>query len=168
MNGLLIYSAEGRKWRVAVAMTVLLLGAGMLIWFAADIYQNLGKNPADGYQGQLAPWSDRAMISAFLAVFAILLLIGTWLYLTLYIRKMVDCGNGEVCIYFFVPISLCIRTEDVVKTRAFDGEYYSSSAPNVQAPFSFIYLQQRKLPLIFDAQGKILDRRSLRQFIPSL
>lgn len=160
-----IYSAEPRKWRILIATTVLIAGSLALCWLAVDIYLTFGTHPADGYQGELAPWRDRALFSAILIVIALAILTCTWLYLAAYIRKMVEHEDGAIEFHFFVPGTLQVSQEDIYKTRHFDGEYNSASAPSVRAPFTLVYVHQRKLPLIFDPQGQVLQPKVLRRYI---
>ncbi len=167
-----LYSADNRRSRLGVALLVLIVGAVAMGWLAIEVYVSYGLNPADGYGGRLAPWTDRAWFAGFLGATGFGLLFAVWLVLRLFVRKISKqdddklAGNG-IQIHFFGPFApLDLHTEEVRGVHAREGRLNVAGAPGVDAPYYLIFRRGRRLPLVLDAQGEFYDRPGLRAVLP--
>ena len=136
------------------------------IWAGHYFAESYGLNPGDG--GVLAPLSVRLAGGAGFFLFGISLAVVTWLYAKCYIARIaLDEQTGILhisTVRFFGT-----RAEEVPISRIAGSRFYegftkgNSDSATVHAPFRTVRIEGRKLPLLLDLQGELIELELLKQ-----
>jgi hypothetical protein len=161
-----IYDAGRQQWKVrAVYWFLLVLGLMGLCW-GLDIGQHYGLNPADG--GNLRPAGERWALGIFLILFSLLVMIGMDIYRRSYIcQAWLEVETHTL--RFETPglwgyDRISIPAGEIIGSRYHSGDLQPLGRP-VNAPWYFVGLRGRKLPLILDGQGRLLQPGLARRLL---
>ena len=149
-------NAAGQLLKVRIVMLVSLPVAAAACWWGWDTYSTYGLRPADG--GVLAPFGTRLAFGGFIALFGLAIAFGMWLYGTVYVAALDrDEGTGLFHIRtlgFFGTRASSFSEADVSGAKYHSGDFFVPGAPFVRAPWTSVRVAGRRLPYVFDAQGK--------------
>jgi hypothetical protein len=164
-----IFHAGRQLKKLRIMMPCALPWAPAGIWLGVHLAETYGLNPGDG--GVLAPLPVRLAWAVGVSLLGISITVGMWLYGKCYVAKMeLDEQAGTLSIdtvRFFGT-----RTEEVQLARVQGSRYHEGyldlpRAPLVHAPWWTIRIAGRKLPLILDRQGELIDLELLKRLLKS-
>jgi hypothetical protein len=137
----------------AVLWFALLACLACLKW-GYDLSQSYGLSPGDG--GELRPLAERLAWGGFVALLGLLFAGGMLLYAQLYINRVWFDEPKQMLVFETLRAWGAGRFQTAVKDVM--GSRYHAGALDtgkhtVNAPWYFIRLRGRRLPLILDGQG---------------
>lgn len=153
-----VYSARRNLLVWITALLVLGCGVGLVAmgWYGLTSY---GLDPFEG--GVLAPLSERLVMGAMLlppGLATCALVIGyPFCYVT---RIESNQARDEFRVRVLTGQELAVRLEDVVTAEFKPGRFQ-----HVNAPWHSLRLRGRRLPLIVDIQGEVLDREAANRLL---
>lgn len=165
-----IFEAGGQLIKLRLLILFLLACAAGSIWAGVYFAQSYGVNPGDG--GVLAPLSVRLAGGAGFFLFGISLAVGTWLFAKCYVTGIaLDEQTGILHISsarFFGTRTDQVPVSKIISSRFYKGftEGTSDSA-QVHAPFRTVRIEGRKLPLLLDLQGELIELELLKRLFKS-
>jgi len=130
-----------------------LLLAGWMVAWGAELVRSLGSDPGDG--GLLLPLGERLLTGGIVAGVGVALAIGLVVWARLYVlRAWLDTGGNQVVLQRSLPglPPLRIPLGQMGGTR-----YAPGRSSKADAPWLAVQIRGRRLPLIFDARGEIVD-----------
>lgn len=161
-----LYDAGPRAARVRALLWFSLACAVAALWAGADLARTYGLSPGDG--GVLAPLPVRLAWGVGIAAAGVGFAVGMWVYRSCYVAAAaVDEAAGRLHLrlvgYFGAPVRV------VPLERVRGGGHHPGRAafggPAVSAPWDAVRVEGRRLPLIVDAQGEVLDRERARRYL---
>lgn len=161
-----IFSAGWQGVKVRFVQVLVLLMSPVCLWAAWGTAFGYGLHPQEG--GELAPLGLRVALCAFFLVLGVGFAVGMWVYGRCYVmRAEVDEERGVLRITragLLVPRRLEVPLEAVAGSRDHHGQFYAGGV-RVNAPWSSVRLRDRRLPLIVDAQGDVLDQALVNLYL---
>ncbi len=162
-----VFSAGGTRIRAVRFVLILSIFCAVAsLWWGTDILLRYGMAQADG--GILAPLAVRILLAGcvFLAGFGFA--CGMWLYCGIYVVEIsIDEKTSLVTIKTLAPAgrkTFGIEQVAITKSRPHEGSL-RTSRQTVNAPWISIHVDERKLPLIIDLRGRILDEKIFRKVL---
>lgn len=154
-----IYSAGSQQTKVRLFMWASLILSALAIYFGIDLAQHYGLNPGDG--GVLRPLGERLAWGIGVGLLGVLLAAGMDLYGRLYVTR-VQYEKASRCLYFdtirwWGTATLQVNAQEIQRANYNDGRM-ETGEHTVNAPWYYVQIQGRRLPLILDAQGKLEDK----------
>ncbi|HEX2191464.1 MAG TPA: hypothetical protein VHG51_21310 [Longimicrobiaceae bacterium] len=161
-----IYDAGPQATRVRALLWFSLLCAAAALWAGADLAWTYGLSPGDG--GVLAPLPVRLAWGVGIAAVGVGFAVGMWVYRACYVAgAAVDEAGGALHLrlvgYFGRPVRV-LPVERVLGSRYHPGQA-SYGGVAVNAPWDTVWVEGRRLPLIVDARGDVLDRERARRYL---
>jgi hypothetical protein len=158
-----IFHAGRQLIKVRGMMLFSLVCAMGSVWAGVRLAQTYGLSPADG--GVLAPLPVRLAWGSGVALLGLSFAVGMWLYGRCYVAAVAfDPHTSEVQ---FTTVRFIGRaTNTVARTAIRHSEHYQGhldvmradgAGVSVNAPWRSVTLAGRRLPLILDQQGTVLD-----------
>jgi hypothetical protein len=133
-----------------------------LVWVGWDAFQTYGIRPADG--GVLAPFHVRVMLGGGLALLGVALAGGILVYTRCYVARIeTSSGSGSYRVSvagFLRSVVMEIQPEELATADYHDGRYRG-----VDAPWYTVRVRGRRLPLIIDAQGEIVNTAAFQRLL---
>lgn len=162
-----IYRGGGQLIKVRVIMVVSLACAAATMWWGWDLFRTYGLRPADG--GELASLSTRLLLGIGVALLGIAFAIGMWIFGRCYVSGIrFDEAADKLhvgTVGFFGNREEAFRSADIVGSTWHDGRMDNPAAHlgdasgiYVDAPWTTVRILGRRLPLVVDGQGEIVDR----------
>lgn len=143
----------------------LLVGLGFLYW-GFNLSQTYGLSPGDG--GVLRPPGERLAWGFGVGLLGVLLVASMYLYGRLYIGQVLyDEAAG--CLTFetlrwWGKANFTVPQADVIGSDYHHGQM-QTIYHTVNAPFHFVRLKGRRLPLILDGQGQFTDFKTAARLL---
>lgn len=157
-----IFDAGPQRKMVWFATLVTLATGGVLIWLGEWTIRTYGLNPAEG--GVLRPLSQRVLLGGSFAAAGAACIIGILVYLRCYVSRIEEDETGDAfrvtVIWPFGWRQRMVGPGDVARASYNDGVFM-----NVDAPWHSLRLRGRRLPLIIDDQGSLLDEFALDRLL---
>lgn len=153
-----VFRAGSQLLKVRALMVFSLACAAACAWWGLGLAQTYGLRPADG--GTLAPLSTRLAVGAGVASIGLIFAGGMWLYGRCYVASMeVDEGTGALrvrTVGFFGTREHVFDAERVRVGERHEGALDASllGGSSVNAPWTSVRVEGRRLPLIVDEQGE--------------
>ena len=162
-----IYQGGGQLLKVRVIMVVSLLCAAATMWWGWDFFQTYGLRPADG--GELASLPTRLALGIGIALLGIAFAFGMWIFGRCYVSGIrFDEAADKLhvgTVRFFGNRDEEFRSADIVGSTWHEGRMDNNATllgdaggVSVDAPWTSVRILGRRLPLIVDGQGQIVDR----------
>ncbi len=154
--------------KVRLLFWFLVVVAVWCVWGGWEIFQTYGLSPADG--GVLKPLWQRAAFGAFVAGIGLAAMIGTWVYMGMYVVDLSRHGD-RVQIVTLSPLgrqNFEYATSEIGKSAYYHGRVDhgvpSSSAKGlwVNAPWITLRVVGRRFPFILDLQAEEINVAALR------
>ena len=159
-----LYRAGRQLTKVRTIMLLSLAIAALSIWWGVGLAQTYGLNPGDG--GVIRPFGQRMMMGVFVAALGAAFAIGMWIYGRCYAARIdfdADIQQLHLHTVRFAGTALEIVDVGAVGTsRWHHGELQLRISVN--APWISVRMPGRRLPLLIDAQGDVLDRRLMKKY----
>ena len=163
-----VYRAGRQLLKVRVMVWFLAIVAAGAIYYGAGIARTYGIRDADG--GVLKPLGVRLAFGGFVASLGIAAAAGMLLYARHYIARVAfDEASGQFEIH---TVGLLGSQRHSCELRPGGRtEFHNPGVPlskvAVDAPWWSVDVVGRQWPLILDAQGEVLDRARLNEFLSS-
>ena len=159
-----IFHARKQLIKVRGLTWFFLILAVPAVYYGIDLAQTYGLRPADG--GVLAPLPVRLAVGGGLAFLGLLAAGGMLLYNTMYIAWLELDSSGQL-VHITTPRlfgshTSIIPAQDIEAGQLHLGQMDTGEL-TVNAPWHAIHIKGRKLFLILDLQGEILDLEAARQ-----
>lgn len=141
----------------AIMLFSVLFALGFL-WWGYDMLVSFGLRPADG--GVLAPLGTRLAWAAFLWTFGLGFLIGMGIYGRCYVVEVaVDEVQKRLAVttLVFLGRSVEFLPFGTRTTSAYHRGRLYAGGIRVNAPWTFVRVPGRRLPLVVDGQGEFTD-----------
>lgn len=154
----LLYDSGGQGTKVRLLQWGL-IGFGALMLMLATVEPRTPPPPEIETAGQ------RRVAQAFAALVGLAAVAGILVYGRSYIVRVEERGDGSVLIRHSGLIgnpARVVREEDLKSSRFNDG-HYAAGGLTVYAPWHTIRLRNRRIPLILDVGGRVLDGRRLER-----
>ncbi len=141
-----------------------LVCAAASVWAGLHLAQTYGLNPGDG--GVLAPLPVRLVWGMGVGVLGLGFAGAMWLYGRCYVARLeLDEQAQQLHVYTVGFFSITCHVYDVTDLGA--GRRHRGRLRTlwhaVAAPWQSIWVPGRRLPLILDEQGEVLDRNWMRK-----
>lgn len=176
VNPTTLFDSSFRLWRVRLVQYLSLLCLVGAAWAGRSIYVKYGLNPADGYGGELAPWSHRVLFAGIVLSLAVLFSVGMWIYGRCYVVRL-DLDSQRECLVLhlagflwrypcqidLVDLDAASRHENL--PRPFR---WLMSRFQVNAPWIAISTKDRWFPLIIDQQAHFPEARTFQALVELL
>lgn len=142
------------RWLYGFALAVCL---GCLYW-GYDLSQTYGLSPGDG--GVLRPLAQRLAWGGFVALFGLLFAVGMLVYTRIYIGRLWLSQATQQVVFETIRLwggaRFSVPPQDIIGSSYHPG-MLDTPTHSVNAPFYFVRLRGRRLPLILDGQGKFIQ-----------
>lgn len=161
-----IYDAGPQATRVRALLWFSLLCAAGAVWAGVGLARTYGLSPGDG--GVLAPLPVRLAWGGGVAAVGVGFAVGMWVYRECYVaRAEVDEAAGTLHLRLVGYVGSPVR---VVPVQSVRGSRYHPGHANyggvaVNAAWDTVRVEGRRLPLIVDAQGDVLDRERAGRYL---
>jgi hypothetical protein len=159
-----LFRAGRQLTKVRAVMLLSLACAALSIWWGIDLAQTYGLNPGDG--GVLRPLSQRLLVGTIVAGLGVAFAVGMWMYGRCYAARIdFDEDTRQLqlhTVHFLGTGRQIVDVGDVGKSRWHHGQLQLRISVN--APWVSVRMAGRRLPLLIDAQGEVLDRRLMKQY----
>jgi hypothetical protein len=159
-----LYRAGQQLTKVRAIMLLSLACAALSIWWGVDLARSYGLNPGDG--GMLRPVGQRVLVGTIVAGLGIAFAIGMWVYGHCYAARIdFDDATQRLHVHtvrFLGTGRQIIDLGEVGKARWHPGQLQLRIS--VSAPWVSVRMAGRRLPLLIDAQGEVLDRRLMKKY----
>ncbi len=161
-----IYDSGAQGTRVRALLWFSLLCAAGSTWAGVSLGRTFGLSPADG--GALAPLPVRLAWAVGVSAIGLAFLAGMLVYVRCYAARVaVDEAGGTVHVSRIGLLGTC--TLVVPAERVLGSEYHPGQADYggvaVNAAWDTVRVEGRRLPLIVDAQGDVLDPERAGRFL---
>ena len=157
-----IFDAGPQRKMVWFATLVTLGTGGALIWLGEWLIRTYGLNAAEG--GVLKPLGQRILLGGSFAAAGAACIIGILVYLRCYVSRIEADDAGDAfrvtVLWPFGRGQRMVGPDDVARASYDDGIFM-----NVEAPWHSLRLHGRRLPLIIDDQGSLLDEHALDRLL---
>ncbi len=171
-----LFDSSSRLWRVRLVQYASLICLIVAAWAARGIYLTYGLNPADGYDGMLAPWPHRATFAGVVLTLGVLFAGGMWVYGRCYVVQMeLDRQRQSLVLHLagFLRRRTCeLALADLEAADRHDKlpQPFRSlmGQSQVNAPWISISSKDRWLPLIIDRQASFPEARSFELLVKKL
>jgi hypothetical protein len=166
-----LFKAGRQLKKIRFIIPLFLACAAGSVWGGFYSFQYYGLNPGDG--GVLAPLPARVAWGAGLCLLGIGLAVVTFLYARCYVAQIgfeEQTGMLHITtVRLFGTNTLQIPPSSVIGRRYYEGYMAATDeTPEIHTPFWKIRLDGRKLPLIIDLQGELIEPELLRElFLPA-
>lgn len=161
-----IYDSGAQGTKVRALLWFSLLSAVGSTWAGVALGRTYGLSPAEG--GVLAPLPVRLAWGVGVAATGLAFLAGMLVYVRCYAARVaVDEAAGTLHVSrigFFGSSTLAVPAERVVGGEFHPGQAYYGGV-SVNAAWDTVRVEGRRLPLIVDAQGDVLDRERAGRFL---
>lgn len=151
------------RWVVPLALLV----SGLLLWVSWTVLHEYGVHPSEG--GVLKPLPLRASLSALFLVLGLGCGIGIVVYVHGCYVSRIDAGDAPGRYRVTVAGLLRRRTIEVDAAALAPATYhdgvYRAGGMRGAAPWYTLRLPGRRLPLVVDAQGEVLDEAAFRRLV---
>jgi hypothetical protein len=159
-----LYRAGRQLTKVRAIMLLSLACAALSTWWGVDLAQTYGLNPGDG--AVLRPLTERLLAGAIVAGLGVTFAVGMWVYGRCYLAR-IDFApeTGQLHLHtvrFLGTGRQVIDVGGVGTSRWHDGQLQLHISVN--APWVSVRMAGRRLPLLIDAQGDVLDRRLMKKY----
>lgn len=156
-----MFRAGGQLAKVRFIMWLMAASGAACLWFGWVLLQSYGLSPGDG--GVLAPAGQRIGWFVGLGGLGLALIGGMALYGRLYVSR-IDYHAAERRLHvrtltYWGSRGWSFEAGAVARSTFHGGQLINPAGVSVKAPWHFLYLRGRRLPLIVDAQGAFADPR---------
>ncbi|MCM2369190.1 TMEM70/TMEM186/TMEM223 family protein [Aporhodopirellula aestuarii] len=148
---------------LAIAFLSIWLGS---LYLAYDIFYHLGINPADGYDGNLAPLSHRIGLSSFVGV-SISSVYFFMVFIEHHVVTQILLSDDKQTLRFktmgwlsWRPID--IPPNDLIKATE---QHHASGDSSVTVPRLRLRIRNRKWSLWIQLPGKVVDEKAFRRYV---
>lgn len=161
-----IYDAGAQGTKVRGLLWFSLLCAAGSTWAGVALGRTFGLSPAEG--GVLAPLPVRIAWGAGVAAIGLAFLAGMLVYVRCYAARVAvdeEARSLHVSrIGLFGTSTLVVPADRVLGSDFHPGQAYYGGV-SVNAAWDTVRVEGRRLPLILDAQGDVLDRERAGRFL---
>jgi hypothetical protein len=154
-------------WRLLKLRAIMLLSLGcaaVSVWGGVYLAQTYGLQPGDG--GVLAPLWQRLCWAAVVMLLSVGFAAGMWLYGRCYVARVeFDPNSKQLHLYtvgFLGSRKHVLDGEAVRPGRWHEGRFEGDI--EVNAPWRSARVAGRRLPLILDGQGVVLDEKLMKTY----
>ncbi len=166
-----IFHAGRQLVKVRGMMLFSLVCALGCIWAGVVLAQTYGLSPADG--GVLAPWPIRLAWGGGVALLGISFAVGMGLYGRCYVAALAfDPHTSQLqltTVRFFGSATRIVALTDLHHIEHHHGQLdvlgVDGTGLSVNAPWRSVSLAGRRLPLILDQQGTVLDPELMQRVL---
>lgn len=152
-----------RKVRLMMIFSLLCFAGAVFGGYVA--FYTLGRNPADGFGGQLAPLAHRLGAAVGIIALGAAFFIGMFIFGRFYVAQIFVSEDEQTLRFRLVgPFShprLDISVKEVIGWTFREGHYDAG----INNPWTAVRIRSRRWPLIVDAQGEVLDSSAYDRFI---
>jgi hypothetical protein len=160
----LIYRAGWQLLKVRALMLLSLAAMGLCLWWGIDLARTYGLEAGDG--GELAPLGQRLLVAAVVILLGVGFAAGMALYGRCYTARIeFDPDSNQFHLYtigFFGSLEHVMDAKAVRSSRRHAGRV--TGRIGVNAPWTTVRLAGRRLPLIIDGQGVVLEEKLMGAF----
>lgn len=161
-----IYDAGPQAAKVRALLWFSLLCAGGSGWAGVALARTYGLSPAEG--GVLAPLPVRLAWGVGVASIGVAFLAGMLVYVRCYAARVAVDEAGE-CLHVSLPGFVGSSTLEVPVGSVRGSRYHPGHADyggvTVSAAWDTVRVEGRRLPLILDAQGDVLDPERASRYL---
>ncbi len=153
-----IYRAGPQLRRVRFVAAITTLMSVAVVWAGFYTMQHMGLAPAEG--GVLKPLAVRLLVGGAFIAFGIACLVGMWIYGQCYVTMLATAEDPPRLIATFAGYPRTFTEEfllEDVGESAYQHGSFDTGRLRGEAPWISIRIRGRRLPLIVDAQGEVLD-----------
>ncbi|CAN5869176.1 hypothetical protein BH23GEM9_BH23GEM9_29730 [soil metagenome] len=163
-----VYRAGRQLMKLRLVMPLCLLCGGVVIWFGWYVLNSYGLHPSEG--GSLAPLHVRLPAAALLFIVGALMLGGIVVFMeSCYVAAIDRLPGGQGLRLTLAGViakrTLDVDPADVVGSKFQHGVYNNPHGVSVNAPWYSVRIRGRRLPLVLDTQGQVLDRTTFTRFV---
>jgi hypothetical protein len=156
-----IYRAGRQLTRLRVISPLCLLCGAALLWLGWTVLHTYGIHPAEG--GVLEPFYLRLLLSGFLGALGAFILLGFAAYMQFCYVSQIDILAGEDRVRMEVAGIVSPWTFEIAEPHLLHSSYHPgmfTGRISGATPYLTVHLQNRRLPLIVDLQGEVVDADS--------
>ncbi|HEX7708804.1 MAG TPA: hypothetical protein VF701_20255 [Thermoanaerobaculia bacterium] len=162
-----IYSASRQLTKLRLVYPLCLLCGAALLWLGWSVLHTYGIHPSEG--GVLAPFHLRLLLGGFLAALGAFIILGIVGFMQFCYVSRIDVVDGDrlqlVLAGIMAPSTVEVSEQDLRPATYHSGNYEGEGSAT---PYLTVRLQSRRLPLIVDLQGEVVDAESFARLFDPL
>ena len=154
----LLYDSGVQGTKVRFLQWLMIGFGGVMLWLAT--LQPLTPPPLE-----VETPGERRAAQVFAVLAGVAAVAGILVYARSYIARVEEQDAGSVLIRHpgLVGSSTRVVREQDLKSSAFNDGFYAAGGLTVDAPWHTVRLRNRRIPLILDVQGRVLDSGRLER-----
>lgn len=154
----LLYDSGGQGAKVRLIQWLMIGFGGLMLWLAT-------LQPRTPPPPEVETPGERRAAQAFAVLAGLAAVAGILVYGRGYIARVEEQADGSVLIRHprLIGSSTRVVREEDLKSSAFNDGFYAAGGLTVNAPWHTVRLRNRRIPLILDVQGRVLDSGRLER-----